>query len=146
MAQLLITFSKEKNPFAPKIYKALTFFMIENHLDEEIRVEMNNLFISVFKEIPNIPIQILCEPLLKQLQINLEKADISGSVRLHQPNVENFFLSTKDIEFFLHIAEHPKLSESVAIQLIQIALEISRKNIIFTRACLKLLTTVLSKF
>lgn len=59
---------------------------------------------------------------------------------------EGFNLSTNDFEFFMHVAVHQKLTVPVANQLIQIALDVSRKNIIFTRISLKLLMTLLNRF
>lgn len=44
------------------------------------------------------------------------------------------------------IATHPKLTAPIANQLLEIVSQIARKNIIFTRASLKLLLTVLAKF
>ena len=37
MFKLLEIFAREKNPFAPIIYRAITFAFIENHSDEGIR-------------------------------------------------------------------------------------------------------------
>lgn len=51
MADLLLDFSSQRNKYAPRIYKALTFIMIENYLDQEFRIEMNNLFIQIYKQI-----------------------------------------------------------------------------------------------
>ena len=75
MAALLDDFAKDRNKYAPIIYKAMTFILIELFDNLELREEMLNNFISIFKKQPNIPIQILCEPLLKQIWINLEKQE-----------------------------------------------------------------------
>jgi hypothetical protein len=63
-----------------------------------------------------------------------------------QPAGEHFTLNTTDFELFLAIAVHPKLTAGIAVQLLKIVSQIARKNIIFTRASLKLLLTILAKF
>ena len=65
MSALLDDFAKDRNKYAPIIYKALTFILIECFSNMELREEMLHNFISLFKKQPNIPIQILCDPLLK---------------------------------------------------------------------------------
>jgi len=46
----------------------------------------------------------------------------------------------------MNVAVHPKLNANTAIQLLQIVLEISRRNVIFTRISLKLFLTILNRF
>ena len=75
MSSLLDVFSKERNKYAPIIYKAMTFILIESYLNLDLREEMLNIFINLFKSTKTIPINILCDPLLKQIWINLEKQD-----------------------------------------------------------------------
>lgn len=65
MSTLLDVFSQERNKYAPIIYKAMTFILIELYLNQDLREEMLNIFINLFRSLPTIPIQILCEPLLK---------------------------------------------------------------------------------
>ena len=75
MSSLLDTFSKERNKYAPILYKAMTFILIESYMNLDLREEMLNIFISLFKKNKTIPIQILCDPLLKQIWIQLEKQE-----------------------------------------------------------------------
>ena len=65
MSSLLEKFSADKNKYAPIIYKAMTFILIECYVDLELREELLNIFINLFKANKNIPIGILCDPLLK---------------------------------------------------------------------------------
>ena len=51
--------------FAPILYKSMTFVLIESYLSIELRESLLKNFIELFKNHPNIPIAILCEPLLK---------------------------------------------------------------------------------
>lgn len=47
------------------IYKKLTFSLMENHAELELREFMLNNFRLVFKKYPSIPVEILMEPLIK---------------------------------------------------------------------------------
>lgn len=68
--RLLDKFAAEKHKIAPKIYKTLTFLLVEFYWETEIRELMLKHFMNLFANIENIPIQILCEPLLKQIEIS----------------------------------------------------------------------------
>ena len=117
MASLLETFGKERNPYAPFILKAMTFILIEQYLNPDLKEEMLHNFIQLFKTQPTIPIRILCEPLLKQIAINLEKKDfIEGhATSLLQPTSDQFSVNTTDFQFFTTIAVHPKLDATIAV-------------------------------
>jgi hypothetical protein len=76
MFNLLFDFARDKNKQAPIIYKALTFMLIECYNFFEQREDLLKNFILLYKLYPNIPINILCEPLLKQVLIYLEQDNI----------------------------------------------------------------------
>ena len=63
-----------------------------------------------------------------------------------QPQRDIFDLNSTDFLFFMNIAIHQKLTPNIAIQLLSIVIEISRKNLIYTRISLKLLLTILNRF
>jgi len=65
MFTLLDGFAGERNQLAPLIYKALTFVLIDVYMNQDLREEMLKNFIILFQKHQNIPIGILCEPLLK---------------------------------------------------------------------------------
>lgn len=148
MATLLDVFARERNPYAPFLLKAMTFILIEQYLNADLKEEMLHNFIQLFKTQPTIPIRILCEPLFKQIAINLEKKDFleGHTTSLLQPTSDQFSVNTTDFLFFTTIAVHPKLDSQIAVQLLGIVSEVSRKNIIFTRISLKLLLTLLARF
>jgi hypothetical protein len=56
LTSLLDQFAAEKNEYAPKIYKALTFLLIDCYYNEEMRIEILNNFVYLFKKHPSIPI------------------------------------------------------------------------------------------
>ena len=116
MSDLLHHFARDRNKFAPILYKAYTFLLIEQYLRIDIKEEMINNIISLFRNYPSIPIQILCEPLFKQIMINIEKIDfIDGGQNILQPASDSFSLNSTDFEFFLCVAIHPKLTASIAV-------------------------------
>mgnify|MGYP006084425259 CR=1 FL=1 len=116
MFSLLDSFAADRNKYAPILYKALTFIMVDSYGNLELREEMLNNFINLFTNIPSMPIQILCDPLMKQIQINLEKQNDQGiDQNILNPQSEHFNLNTTDMKFFMHIAIHPKLHANVAI-------------------------------
>lgn len=69
MFKLLDHFASERNPYASIIYKKLTFSLIENHSDVMMREMIIKNFISIFKKFSSIPIEILIEPLITQIQV-----------------------------------------------------------------------------
>lgn len=70
---LLDSFAKDRNMFASIIYKTLTFILIENYAQQDLREEILKNFIVLFQKYPSMPIGILCDPLFKQIKINLER-------------------------------------------------------------------------
>ena len=70
---LLGVFTQERNMYAPIIFKAMTFILIDTFVNIELRTEITSQFTSLFRENSSIPIQILCEPLLKQITFEQEK-------------------------------------------------------------------------
>lgn len=68
MFRLLDKFASEKNAAAPTLYKSLIFTMIESCHEPNLREHYLNNFSSLFKTIPTVPIGLLIDPLLKQMQ------------------------------------------------------------------------------
>lgn len=147
MATLLDQFAKDRSEYAPILYKALTFILIEQYNNMDLREEILHNFIKLFKTYPGMPINILCDPLLKQIQLNLDKQEsIDGAQNILQPISNYFTLNTTDFEFFLYVAVHPKLQPETAVELLRLVLKVSRINIIFTRVSLKMTLTILNRF
>ena len=92
--RLLDKFSEEKNPSAPAIYKTLIFSLVENPADSNIRYLYLTNFTTLFEANPTIPIGLLIDPLIKQIQV------LEGVT---------FFFKIFDFEFFKFLASHPKL-------------------------------------
>ena len=81
MSDLLHHFARDRNRFAPILYKAYTFLLIEQYLRIDIKEEMINNIISLFRNYPGIPIPILCDPLFKQIMINIEKLEYNDGAQ-----------------------------------------------------------------
>lgn len=94
-----------------------------------------------------MPIPILCEPLLKQIALTLEKQEFLDHQNLASLSQGGGLqVNTSDFELFKVIAQHPKLPVDSAIELLKIVSKIAKADIIFTRVSLNLLLTVLSRF
>ena len=65
MTALLDQFAKDRNEYAPILYKALTFILIEQYNNMDLREEILHGFIKLFRTYQGMPINILCDPLLK---------------------------------------------------------------------------------
>ena len=89
--RLLDTLSEERNWSAPIIYKTLVFNLVENPSDLTVRELYLKNFQDLFKIQPSIPIALLMEPLLKQIQTQI-------GITYH--------LKTFDFDFFAFIAAH----------------------------------------
>lgn len=70
---LLDSFTNERNMYAPIIYKTLTFILVDFFQQMDHKEEILRNFLKLFQKHPSLPIQILAEPYLKQILINLEK-------------------------------------------------------------------------
>ena len=93
--RLLDKFSEDKNTSAPAIYKTLIFSLVENPNDSIVRELHYINFISLFETNPTIPLGLLVEPLIKQIQVT---------------EGVTFFYKIFDFDFFSYIAKHPKLN------------------------------------
>ncbi|OMJ68547.1 hypothetical protein SteCoe_33967 [Stentor coeruleus] len=100
MFQMLAQFAQVHNVYAPVIYKILTFSLIENYGEEMIKEFIIYNFIHLIEEIPEIPIKIVVEPLVKHLKI-------SGELNLN----------ISDLTFLSIISQHEKLNLKIALQL-----------------------------
>lgn len=129
--RLLENFTSDKNNYAPKIYKSLTFLCVENHQDNEIREFMFKNFSDVFKTIQNIPVAILLESLLKQITL-------SGNVTYHF----NIF----DFEFFEVIAKHPRLHLKLAIDFIDLLGKIICNDVTYSSCASESFMVILRRY
>ena len=115
--QLLETFSSERNPFAPIIYKTLTFYLVENYRDQLIREFILQNFILLFDSMPSVPVGILLEPLVKQLQV-----------------ASDLECNTIDFEFLIKIAKHPRLTIKNGVQTMDALGKIYMNNLQYTKS------------
>lgn len=102
---LMEIFASAKRAYAPVIYKALTFSLVENHQNEEIRQFIMSNLGTIYKLIPGVPVGILIDPLVKEIQLS-------------ENSSYNFNLF--DFEFFQILAKSPKLNVSNGILLLDV--------------------------
>jgi hypothetical protein len=129
MFQMIENFSVERNTFAPIIYKTLTFFVVENFRNVLVREMVLINFSLIFEANPAIPIAILLEPLIKQLQVTNELR-----------------YSTCDFEFFVKIGRHPRLSLKNSVQTMDILGKVYMSDEIFAKAAAIPLKIIASRF
>ena len=116
MFRLLKVFALSKNHYAPIIYKAITFSLMENYQVLEIREFVISNFITLFNEHNKIPMVILVDPFIKQIQL-------SDSI--------NFTYNTIDFKFFIKIIRDPKLNIKNVIQVLDIFARIVLNDTLF---------------
>jgi hypothetical protein len=73
-------------------------------------------FTSVFKKYQNIPIGLLVEPLIRQVVVQLGVT---------------VFLKTFDMDFFLFLTSHPKLTVAVSVPLMNLLSKLCLAEISF---------------
>ena len=98
--RILLVFSSERNTFVPIIYKTLIFCFIEYHHDLSIRELMLSNFSFLFKVVLSIPVGIMIEPYVKQIQYNLGKT---------------YYFNLNDISFLFTVARHPRYNVKEAM-------------------------------
>jgi hypothetical protein len=103
--RLLDKFSEEKNPSAPAIYKTLIFSLVENPQDSSVRALYFANFISLYESVHSIPIGLLLDPLIKQIQVT------EGIT---------FYYKIFDFDFFSFITKHSKMNIFNAIPLVDL--------------------------
>jgi len=117
--KLLDKFSETKNPAAPTMYKTLIFALIESPNDPTIRELYFTNFTNLFEINPNIPIGLLIDPLLKQIQMSIGVA---------------YILKVFDFDFFVFLTRHPKCSPAIAAQIFDLLAKLSLNDLGYSLA------------
>lgn len=128
---LLESFAIQKKVHAPTLYKSLAFSFLEMHPQEEIREFILFNLSSIFKLIPAIPISIVTEPLVKQVEVS-ENA--------------TYFFNLFDFEFLNIVANHPKLTAKSGLQLLDMFARLILNDTIFGNISLQLFSKICLKF
>jgi hypothetical protein len=132
--RILSVFAKERNMFAPVIYKTLTFNLIEHHNDNKMKEFIMGNFSMIFKLIMSIPVGILVEPYIKQVNISLDS--------------ENNFFNLPDINFIVTLCNHPRLNSRDAVLILDILGRIyfDAREIYFSKIVRSVFTLILARF
>lgn len=129
--RMLENFARTRNAFAPTVYKTLTFLLIEFYWEVEVREMMLRHFIYLFKTDEAMPIKILCEPLLKQIEIS----------QYHAASFNIF-----DFEFFQLVAGHSKLNIQTALLLMDSMTKVALTSVGYQNLAMRQLITLLQRF
>jgi len=88
-------------------------------------------FIYLYKKLDTIPVAILCEPLLKQVQIS----------QYHATSFNVF-----DFEFFQVVSYHRKLNIQTALLLMEALTKIALSSVYYAKISLQTLKTLIMRF
>jgi hypothetical protein len=131
MFRILESFAESRHAFAPTLYKTLTFLLVEFYWEIDVREIMLKHFMTLFAHYDNIPISILCEPLLKQIEIS----------QYHESSFNVF-----DFEFFNNIASNRKLTLPTGLLLIDSLSKISLTSVFYQRPATTIIQSLMERF
>ena len=123
---LMERLGKIKNKYAPQLYKNIVFLFLEEYDNEIKREIILESFEQFFNNNHDVPIDILLEPYLNQLN-----------------TCHNFALC--DFLFLLKIVEHPRIENKDLSQIIQFILNVCLNNVMFSRCANLILSLILEK-
>ena len=129
--RVLDTFATEMHAFAPNIYKTLTFLLVEFYWEVDVREMMLRSFMELFQKHANIPINILCEPLLAQIEVS----------QYHEAAFNVF-----DFQFFRFIAQHQRLPVQVAVLLQETLVKIALSSSFYQSSAIELSFALMTRF
>ena len=129
--KLLDKLSTTKNKSAPLIYKTLIFSLIENPNDPTIREMYFANFKDLYQSNPSIPVGLLADPLVKQIQTSLGVS---------------FQLKIFDFDFFIYIIDHPKLQLPLGLEIFDLFTNVALKDLSYSNAAQECVLSVLSRF
>lgn len=123
---LMQRFGKIKKESAPVIYKNLIFFFLENY-DNELKRELILInFEKFFSKDKQVPIDLLIDPYLKQIKA-----------------ANNYLLC--DFMFLFKMVEHPRVIGSNIKDIIELILDVSLQNLIYSRTANLILKLIFDK-
>ena len=79
-------------------------------------------FNRIFQEFPTIPVDLIVEPFIKQLQL------AEGST---------YLLNLFDVAFIRELVNHPKLSVKIACMLLDFLMKLYLRNLVFSKLLMK---------
>lgn len=121
--RLLETFATERNPYAAILYKKLTFSLIENYEDLEVRDFMECSFAMLFAKFSSIPIDVLVEPLVKQSHVSEGKAS--------EGKASEGKLNLCDMQLLQRCCTHPKMTLRLSLTLLDLMARVYLNDFVF---------------
>jgi hypothetical protein len=112
MFRLFGHLASNKNNYAPNIYKNLVFVFLENYNTIDLRTTFLERFENTFSKEKGIPIKILLEPYLKQLNSS-----------------KNYLF--EDLQFIYNIVNHPRYDFTFAEDTFQFFCYVNLTNLYF---------------
>ena len=87
-------------------------------------------FMTLFQAIQTIPVSILCEPLLKQIELTPPPLDF------------NIY----DFEFFTAVVHHKRTPLAIALPILTAMINLATQNIFFANAAIALILEIVHRF
>ncbi|CAD8193441.1 unnamed protein product [Paramecium pentaurelia] len=126
--RLLDKLATDRNPYAAVLYKKLTFTLIENYNELDVREFMLNNFMYLIQKYSSIPIDILLEPLIKQVMLN------------------DALVNLTDMILFKFISKHPKMKIRLAILLLDLLAKIYLNSVTMSHLSFNPIQVLLARF
>lgn len=128
---LLDKLAREKNTHSGVLFKRMIFSLLEHHSDQELRHSLADGLRCVLSTFPNVPVDQLALPLIKQLQA---AEDIT------------YIFNVFDLELVGCLALHPKLSAGCGATILEYLITFSLKNLAMTAALMQTIEKLLQRF
>lgn len=128
---LLEQLASAKNPHSGVLFKRMIFSMLEYHSEHELRHTIVFGLKGVLEKFPNVPVDQLALPLVKQLQV------AEGIT---------FILNVFDLELLGCVARHARLSPECAVTLIEYLVSLSLKNVSTAGFLVQTISEMLTRF
>ena len=123
---LMNRFGQIKNKYAPPLYKNIVLLFLEFYDDIYKREFFLENFEKFFNNQQQIPIDILLDPYLKQLN-----------------SVQNY--NSSDLIFLFKMVEHPRIESHDITEIIQFLLGVCLNNVIYSRTANLILSLIFEK-
>ncbi len=125
--RLLETFARDRQPYAPMLYRSLSYILSENHSSAPVREFMMGNFRTFYREQTRTPVDILLDPYAMQMDFSWRE------------------VNTFDVEFFRCIVQSPKLGEKSALQILDWCAKAVTNSFLLSQGISKLMLPLLHR-
>lgn len=128
-SELLDYFSDKRNPYAPVSYKIMIFSLIENYQDPLMRELISYNIGKIIKTMTSIPVNVLVEPLSKQLM----RLDEGQEIRQY------------DLDLLRIVVSHPRLDKIGALKFFDVISKLFLSSFVYCNSFSTILLALLRR-